>query len=79
MRPGRPAGDLIMTQRPVTEDQARDLFVRQLEALSRMGAAPESQARLAAIFAKSEDACREQENEFADGEDARRVSTPRTR
>jgi hypothetical protein len=55
-----------MMQRPTTEDQAKDLFVRQLNDLRRRGAAPDSEARLAAIFAKSEAACREQEARLTD-------------
>ncbi|WP_237480550.1 hypothetical protein [Lichenibacterium dinghuense] len=55
-----------MTQKPTTEDQAKDLFVRQLNDLRRRGAAPDSEARLAAIFARNEAACREQETRLAD-------------
>lgn len=73
-----------MARRPTTEEQARDLFARQIEALRRMGPAPDSQARLAAIFAKSEEACRAQEAELAVEEraaeaEARRLSIPPAR
>ena len=60
-----------MTQRPLTEDQAKDLFVRQIDDLRRRGAAPASKARLAAIFARNEAACREQEGRLVDDEPPR--------
>ncbi len=50
-----------MAQRPMTEEQAKDLFVRQLKDLGRRGAAPGSRARMAAVFAKHEAACREED------------------
>lgn len=49
-----------MTRNPTTEKQAEALFVRQLNDLRRRGAAPDSEAGLAAIFARSEAACSEQ-------------------
>ncbi len=51
-----------MTQRPMTEEQAKDLFVRQLKDLGRPGAAPSSQARMAGILAKHEAACRREDS-----------------
>lgn len=64
-----------MTRKPTTEDQARELFVRQLNDLRRRGAAPDSEARLAAIFARSEAACREQEARLA-GDDIQHAPMP---
>ena len=52
-------------QNSMTEQQAKDVFARQLKELSRQGAAPDSESRLQAIFARSEDACREQETRLA--------------
>ncbi len=65
-----------MTQNPLTEEQAKDLFVRQLKELSRTGVDPDSQARLANIFKKSEAACREQEAGLAMNEKSQIRSAP---
>ena len=65
-----------MTQRPLTEDQAKDLFARQINAPRRRGAAPASTARLAAVFARHEAACREQEGRLVDDEPAQSAPNP---
>ena len=70
------AKEKITTHKPTTEDQAKDLFVRQLNDLRRRGAAPESEARLAAIFARSEAACREQEARLMQDDEAQHAPTP---
>ena len=62
-------------QKPTTEDQARDLFVRQLNDLRRRGAAPDSKAQLAAIFVRSEAACREQEARLIETDPTQQATT----
>lgn len=63
-----------MTQDSDAELKAQDLFVRQLSDLSRKGADPNSTARLQEIFARSEAACRDQEERLASERFMRPVS-----